>query len=163
MYRSMLRAGWVLALVGAVAMAWQLTSRSAGQPQFAKPDVNPQILAFLKPSPIAEGDSDLQKKLKERHNVAVKLLEARLNDYKRGVRDLSAVFDATRLAADAKLDLAETPEARTAVLQQTLEAAKVVESHLEEQLKKGFGSQADLERARFARLSVEVELLKNKR
>jgi outer membrane protein TolC len=72
------------------------------------------------------------------------------------------VFEATRLVAEAKLDLADRPEARITALEQTLEVAQFIEKHLQDQLDKGFGSRADLERARFGRLSVEVELLKAK-
>lgn len=135
-------------------------SWTAAQPPAGTPEVSPKILAFLKPVEIAEGDSELQKKLKERHNVAVKLLEERVNEYKKGVRDIGPVFEAARLTAEAKLDLTEGAEARTAVLDQLLDVARLIESHLQQQLAKGFGSKADLERARYARLTLEVELLR---
>jgi hypothetical protein len=134
--------------------------RTAAQTPASAPGVSPEIFAILKPVAIAEGDSELQKKLKERHNVAVNMLEERVNEYKKGVRDISAVFEAARLTAEAKLDLAENAEARTAVLQQLLDVAKLIESNLQQQLAKGFGSKADLERARYARLTLEVELLR---
>jgi len=136
--------------------------RTAAQTPADAPEVSPEIRAFLKPLVIAEGDSELQKKLKERHNVAVKLLEERVKEYKKGVRDVSPVFEAARLTADAKLDLAENAEARTAVLNQLLDVAKLIESNLEQQLAKGFGSKGDLERAHYARLTLEVELLRTK-
>src|SRR5262249_13449642 len=136
--------------------------RTAAQAPAGAPKVSAEILAFLKPVATAEGDSELQKKLKERHNVAVKLLEERVNEYKTGARDLSPVFEAARLTAEAKLDLAENAEARTAVLNQLLDVAKLFESNLTQQLAKGFGSKADLERARYLRLTVEVELLRAK-
>lgn len=125
-------------------------------------EVSPKILAFLKPVEATGDDSELQKKLKERHNVAVALLQERMNEHKKGTRDLSLVFEAAKLTADAKLDLADKPEAKVAVLEQTLEVARAVEEHLQQQIKKGFGSKGDLERARFTRLSVEVEILKAK-
>jgi hypothetical protein len=136
--------------------------RTAAQDPAAAPGVSPEILAFLKPVTIAEGDSELQKKLRERHNVAVKLLEERINEYKKGVRDISPVFEAARLTAEAKLDLAENAEARTAALKQLLDVAKLIESNLAQQLAKGFGSKADLEQARYGRLTLEVELLRPK-
>jgi hypothetical protein len=136
--------------------------RVAAQTPVEAPGVNPKILAFLKPVAIAEGDSELQKKLKERHNVAVKMLKERVNEYEKGVRDLRPVFEAARLTADAKLDLAQNAEARTAVLKQLLDVTKLVESNLAQQLARGFGSQADLERARYDRLTLEIELLRAK-
>ena len=136
--------------------------RTAAQAPADAARVSPEILAFLKPVAIAEGDSELQKKLKERHNVAVKMLAERVNEYRKGVRDIGPVFEAARLTAEAKLDLAENAEARTAVRQQLLGVAKLVENNLAQQLAKGFGSKADLERARYARLTLEVELLRAK-
>jgi hypothetical protein len=135
---------------------------TAAQPPAGAAEVSPKILAFLKPVEIAEGDSELQKKLKERHNVGVKLLEERVNEYKKGVRDIGPVFEAARLTAEAKLDLAEGAEARTAVLEQLLDVAKPIESHLQQQFAKGFGSKVDLEWTRYARLTLEVELLRAK-
>src|SRR5262249_22946394 len=136
--------------------------RTAAQTPADAPGVSPEILAFLKPVASAAGDSELQKKQKERHNVAVRMLEERVNEYKRGVRDTSSVFEAARLTAEAKLDLAENAEARTAVLKQLLDVAKLTESNLAQQLAKGFGSKADLERVHYDRLTLEVELLRPK-
>jgi len=135
---------------------------SQGKQPAVLPEISPKILAFLKPVEPAAGDTELQKKLKERHNAAVKLLEERINEYKKGIRDVSAVFEAGRLAADAKLELDPSPQARIAVLEQTLDAAKVLEASLQQQLDKGFGSKGDLQRARLARLNVEVDLIKAK-
>ena len=136
--------------------------RTAAQAPADAPKVSPEILAFLKPVAIAERDSELQKKLKERHNVAVKMLEERVSEYRKGVRDINPVFEAARLTADAKMDLAENAEARTAVLKQLIDVAKLIESNLAQQLAKGFGSKADLERAHYGRLTLEVELLRAK-
>src|SRR5688572_1011617 len=124
------------------------------QPPGQTAQVDPKILAFLKPVEIPDGDGPLQKKLKERHNVAVKLLEERVNEYKKGIRDASGVFEAARLAGEAKLDLAEGKDARIGVFEQLLEIAQLVENQLQEQLKKGFGARSDLERARLARLNL---------
>ncbi|MCI0376356.1 MAG: hypothetical protein L0215_01990 [Gemmataceae bacterium] len=132
------------------------------QPPAGAPEVNPKVLAFLKPVDVKPEDSDLQKKLKERHNVGVKLAEERVAEYKKGVRDVTFVFEAARLVADAKLDLAQNAQEKTVVLEQVLDVAKLIEHHLQQQIEKGFGSKADLERAKFGRLSVEIELLKAK-
>ena len=133
---------------------------TAAQAPSTAQDVDPKIVAFIKPLEIGESDTPLHKKLKERHNAAVRLLEERVSEYKRGLRDISFVFDAARLTADSKLDLAETVETRFVVLNQVLEITKLIESHLQQQLANGFGSKGDLERARFGRLTVEVEILK---
>jgi len=133
-----------------------------GQQPAGAPELNPKILAFLKPVEPAAGDSELQQKLKERHNAAVRLLEIRIAEYKKGVRDTGPVFEAAHLVSEAKLDLDPSPQARINVLEHTLEVAKLVESTFQQQIDKGFGSKGDLERARFARLTVEVQLLRAK-
>jgi hypothetical protein len=156
----LIAAGSLLMALVFVAGLTRSGSTTAAQAPTKAPGLSPTILAFLKPVEIAPADSELQKKLKERHNVAVTLLQERVNEYRKGVRDLRQIFEAARMTSEAKLDLAENAESRIAVLGQMLEVAKLIESHLQEQLKKGFGSKADLERARFARLSVEVEMLK---
>jgi hypothetical protein len=123
-------------------------------------ELNPTLDAFLKVIEPAAGDTELRKKLKERHNSAVKLLELRIADFKKGLRDVSAVFEAARLAAEAKLDLAENADQRGTILEQAIGVSKAFEAFLQKQVDSGIGSRADLERARFARLSVEVQLLK---
>jgi hypothetical protein len=130
------------------------------RPRASTDAVSPKVLAFLKPVTAGADDSELTKKLKERHNSAVALLDERLKEYKRGVRDVNFVFEAARLAAEAKLDLAPNAAARVDVLEQTLELAKLAEAQLRQQLARGFGSKADLERARYARLTLEVDLLR---
>lgn len=126
----------------------------------ARAALDSKIEAFVKPIDAAAGDSDLRKKLKERHNSAAKLLELRIADYRKGLRDLSAVFEAARLTADSKMDLAENADQRTKVLEEGLELSKEFEAFLQKQVDGGVGSKAELERARFARLSIEVQLLK---
>jgi hypothetical protein len=159
----------VIASAACVGVVFLCVAGSGASPTNAAPrqgagqDVDAKITAFLKPVEMADGDSELRKKLKERHNAAVRLLEERVSEYKRGVRDASFVFDAARLTADAKLDLAESVEARGTVLEQALDIAKIIETHLQKQLDSGFGSKGDLERARYGRLSVEVEILKIKK
>jgi hypothetical protein len=156
-----------LALVLAVALMSVPAVSDEPKPAASAPgvstqpaEVNPKIAAFLKPAEVASGDTELRQKLKERHNSAVTLLELRIADYKRGLRDVAAVFEAARLTAEAKLDLAENVDQRGTILDQAVEVSKAFEGHLQKQVDRGIGSKADLERARFARLSAEVQLLK---
>jgi len=133
---------------------------AAEQGDSKPPEVSQRVRDFIKPVPV-EGD-ELRQKLAERHNVAVALLEAREQEYKQGVRDLGFVLEATRLVVEAKLDLADTEEARMAVLEETLEVAKLLEDHTRTLMENGVGSKADYQRARLGRLTVEVQILKAK-
>jgi hypothetical protein len=142
-----------------VGSGW--TSQPPSQ-QPSDPASNPKVLAFLKPVDIADSDNELQKKLKERHNSGVALLDERVKEHRKGARDLTSIYQAARLVAEAKLDLTTNAPERITLLEQLLEIHKLMESHLQEQLAKGFGSKADLELARYTRLSTEVDLLRAK-
>ena len=119
-------------------------------------------MAFVKPTAEAESDDELTKKLKERHNVAASLLEARVEEYKRGVIQLALVLEAARLVVEAKLDLAQDDAARLAVFQDALEVAKLIEGHQQGMFDAGVGSKSDFLRARLARVAIEVQILKAK-
>lgn len=149
------------ALILAFARADEPAKKPA-EPPAESPVLSPKLRAFLKPIAPAADDKELTKKLKERHNSAVALLDERLKEYGKGIRDISSVYESARLALDARLDLTADAAARTEVLEQALDVAKLFEAHLQQQLAKGFGAKSDFERARYARLSLEVELLRAK-
>src|SRR5262249_36394694 len=108
-YTRVSAAGFLTA-VFLVSLQVDTVGKASAQTPAEAPKIGPEIQPLLKPVAIAGGDSELQKKLKERHNTAVKMLEERVNEYKKGVRDITPVFEAARLTAEAKLDLAENAE-----------------------------------------------------
>jgi len=141
-----------------VLLLWAAAAIPA-QESSKRPEFSAKIEAFLKPDQQpTKGDSELVKKLKERYNAAALLFKERMNEYKKGTRDISPVYEAARLAVAAKLDLAETAQAKIDTLEKTKEVAELFEKYLQEQFGRKFASKADLERARYSRLSVEVEL-----
>jgi len=157
------------------ALAWvaHAAAPAAGQPAAApstagKPpadappvhEVDPVIAAFMKPVEIAQGDDELRQKMKQRHNTAVRLLELRIESYRKGVSDVSGVFEAAREVADADRDLAQSAEEHEAAAKHFVEVLRAGEKRLEEQWKSGVGSEANLLRARLARETAEVDLLK---
>jgi hypothetical protein len=147
-----------------VFLLWAAATLTA-QESAKKFEVSPKIIAFLEPMKLLKDDSELVKKMKERHNAAALLLGERIKEYGKGTRDISPVYEAARLVVGAKLDLADRAEAKIDkidVLKQSLEVARLFENYLQKQFGLGFASKGDLERARFARLSMEVELLKAK-
>src|SRR5512133_1943554 len=79
-------------------------------------EISPSVTAFMKRVEAAPGDDALRQKLKERHNTAVRLLELRVDSYRRGIDDSQKVFEAARLVAEAKLDLAQDDDERRAAL-----------------------------------------------
>jgi hypothetical protein len=108
-----------------------------------------------------KGD-ELAMALMERHNSAVKLLQERINEYEKGIRDINPVYEAGRLVADAKVELAADADAKVKILEHTLKVAELAEAYLKQVNEKGLGSKADLERAHYGTLNVKVQLLQAK-
>jgi hypothetical protein len=59
----------------------------------------------------------------------------------------------------AEVDLYDKPEDRVKVLQRHLDVYNEAEGNLEKQVKEGLATQADLERLRYNKASLEIELL----
>jgi outer membrane protein TolC len=139
-------------------------AQPAARPATTAPshEVDPAIAAFMKPVEAASSDDEVRQKLKERHNTAVRLLELRVEGYRKGLNDVNQVFEAARMVVDAKHDLAQNVAERDALMGQMLEVTKAMESQLQKQFEAGIGSEADVLRARLARETVEVEMLKTK-
>jgi hypothetical protein len=153
---------WSASVFATSFVASVVLAQPAATTNPAAHDVDPAVTAFLAPVQAQSGDNELRQKLIERHNVAVKLLELRLNEYRRGLVPLSEGMAAAGAVAEAKMDLAQSDDERAKVAQQTLDVMKVAEARIEKQVQAGFGSEADLDRTRLARLNAEIELLKLK-
>jgi hypothetical protein len=119
-------------------------------------------MGFLETIEPKGDEPELATALKERHNSAVKLLQERINEYEKGIRDINPVYEAGRLVADAKLDLAADADAKVKILEHTLKVAELAEAYLKQVNEKGLGSRADLERAHYGSLNVKVQLLQAK-
>jgi hypothetical protein len=148
-----------------LTVAW--VTRAAAPPGTRPPadtrplhEVDPVVASFMKPVDIGQGDDELRQKMKQRHNTAVRLLELRIESYRKGVADVSGVFEAAREVADADRDLAQSAEERETAAKHFVEVLQAGEKRLEDQWKSGVGSEANLLRARLARESAEVDLLK---
>ena len=151
----------LLVLAGELQAQQSATTRPTTVP--AKGELSPAVTAFLKPMEAATGDDPVRAKLKERHNTAVRLLELRVEGYRRGVSGVSEVFESARLVGEAKLDLAQQLKERDQIMEQILEVSQTIESRLKMQFDRGVVSEADVLRARLARETMEVELLKLRR
>ena len=154
-----------IALAAGMAMLFAVTghpvnAQEPSRPAVQQPEITEKVRVFLKRLPKADGDTELQSKLKQRHNAAIELLEARVAEYRRGVRDIRTVFDAARTAAEIKLQMADSPEERIQILEQTLDIARLLEKHMQQLVEAGVGARSDAIEARLGRLSVEIELLR---
>jgi hypothetical protein len=151
----------VLLLSAALAAATQPASPTTAPATAATPrEVDPAVASFMKLVEPAAEDDTLRRKLIERHNTAVRLLELHIERYRNGVADSSAVFETAKDVAEAKMSLARTPAEREAAAGQVVEVTRSVESRLEKQFQSGLGLELNVMRARLARETAEVELLK---
>jgi len=123
-------------------------------------EVDPAVAAFLEPIEAANDDDGLRQKMKERHNTAVRLLQVHIDRYRNGVADASAVFESAREVAQCKMALARNAAERETVARQVVETTRAVESRVERQWKAGLGIEVNVLRARLARETAEIELLK---
>ena len=153
---------FVVLLKPVVAVAADRSAASRPSTAPAPQEFNAVTEAFLKPAEVVAGDDALRQKLKERHNTLLHILQLRVQGYRKGLNDAAPIYDAVEMVAEAKMDLAQNDQEREAAAQHLLDVTKVVEERAEKQLKAGFGSEVDVDRAKVLRENAEIQLLKLK-
>ena len=126
--------------------------------------LSPKVMAALS-APLVEvkdDDPPLLRLKKERFNAVLKEAKARFDLYDRGLTRISDLIEVGERLFSAELDLYDQTEQRTQVLQRHLDVYIEAEANLERQVKEGLATQADLERVRYNKLSVEIDLYKAK-
>ena len=116
-------------------------------------------------APLAElkdDDPPLLRLKKERFNAALNETKARFDLYNRGLTRIPALIEVGERLFAAEVDLYDKPEEKAQVLQRQLDVYTEAEANLQKQVKEGLAIQADLERLRYNRLSVEIDLFKVK-
>jgi hypothetical protein len=122
---------------------------------------SPKVLEVLNTPPLEiKGDEDPIVRLKkERFNAALNEAKARFDLYKRGLTKLPDLIEVGDRLFGAEVDLYDKPEDRARVLQHQLNVYNEAEGNLEKQVKEGLATQADLERLRYNKASLEIEFL----
>src|ERR1700719_258616 len=122
---------------------------------------SPGVLEVLKtPALEIKDDEDpLVRLKKERFNAALNEAKARFDLYKRGLTKLPALIEVGERLFGAQVGLYDKPEDRVRVLQRQLDVYLEAEGNLERQVKEGLATQADLERLRYNKASLEIDLL----
>jgi hypothetical protein len=126
--------------------------------------LSPKVMAVVN-GPLLElkdDDPPLLRLKKERFNAALKEAKARFDLYKRGLTRLPELIDVGERVFAAEADLYDKPEEKAQVLQRQLDVYIEAEANLEKQVKEGLATQADLERLRYNKLSVEIDLFNTK-
>lgn len=162
--------GWVCALA---VLVWMAAFRPCleAQPQQPLPQqqrrvgrLSPKVMEVLNMPPVElkADDPPLLRLKKERFNAALNEAKARLDLYKRGLTRLPELIDVGERLFGAEVDLYNTPEEKVRVIQHYLDIYNDAEANLQKQVKEGLATQADLERLRYDKTSVEIALLNAK-
>src|ERR1700719_2467754 len=122
---------------------------------------SPKVLEVLNTPPLEiKSDEDpLVRLKKERFNAALNEAKARFELYKRGLTKMPSLIEVGERLFGAEVGLYDKPEDRVRVLQHQLDVYNEAEGNLEKQVKEGLATQADLERLRYNKASLEIDLL----
>ena len=153
-----LRGSWILAiLIFAISLQGTLYAQRAAK-------LSPKVIAVIN-GPLLEvkdDDPPLLRLKKERFNAALKEAKARFDLYDRGLTRIPELIDVGERLFAAEADLYDQPGQISEVLQRQLDVYMEAEANLEKQVKQGLATEADLERLRYNKLTVQIELLKAK-
>ena len=141
-----------------VLLSW-LSSGSL-QGQVIKMQTSPKVTEVLNTPPLQIKDEDTQliRLKKMRFNVALTEAKDRYTLYKKGLTKLYDLIDIGQRVLAAQADLAQSPEERVDVLKKQFDIYAEAEDNLDKQIKDGKGEGADLDRLRYDRLGVEIDL-----
>ena len=148
--------GWSCALSIIIWTTGLHLSLYAQQP----PKLSPKVIAVVS-MPLVElkdDDAPLVRLKKERVNAALSEAIARFDLYKRGLTRVPELIEVGERLFGAEVDLYDKPEEKAQVLERQLDVYREAESNLEKHVKEGMATQADLERLRYNKLSVEIDL-----
>jgi hypothetical protein len=122
--------------------------------------LSPKVVAVMnKPLVVLKNDdAPLVRLKKERFNTALSEAKARFDLYKRGLTRVPELIEVGERLFAAEVDLYDKPEEKAQALQGQLDVYQEAETNLERQVKEGMATQADLERLRYNRVSVEIDL-----
>jgi len=126
--------------------------------------LSPKVMEVIN-GPVLElkdDDPPLVRLKKERFNAALKEVKARYDLYNRGLTRIPELIDVGERLFAADADLYDDPEKKAEALQRQLDVYVEAETNLEKQVKDGLATQADLERLRYDKLSVQINLFKAK-
>jgi hypothetical protein len=121
---------------------------------------SPKIVEVLNTAPLDIKDEDTQliKLKKMRFNAAIAEAKERYNLFKKGQTKFTDLVDVGQRVLTAQADLAQSPEERAQVLDKQLQVFAEAEDNLDNQIKDGKGQAADLDRLRYERFGVEIDL-----
>ena len=123
--------------------------------------LSPKVMAVINspPAELKDDDSPLLRLKKERFNAALNEAKARFDLYNRGLTRIPDLIAVGERLFGAEVDLYDNPEDKTRVMQRQLDVYNEAEANLERQVRDGLATQADLERLRYNKASLEIDRL----
>ena len=123
--------------------------------------LSPKVMAVINspPAELKDDDSPLLRLKKERFNAALNEAKARFDLYNRGLTRIPDLIAVGERLFGAEVDLYDSPEDKARVVQRQLDVYNEAEANLEKQVRDGLATQADLERLRYNKASLEIDLL----
>ena len=100
---------------------------------------------------------------RQRANCAISTVRECHKEFRVGRGDSDYMYFASKRARDARLDLADSAEAKMDILNEYLDFTKSIEKFNQARFDAQAIEQQSLERSRYERLSAEIELMKAKR
>jgi len=152
--------GWSCALAIILCASGLQVGLYAQQPT----KLSPKVMAIVN-LPLAElkdDDPPLLRLKKERFNAALREAKARIDLYDRGLTRLPELIEVGERLFAAEIDLYDKRDQKAQVLESQLDVYIEAEANLEKRVKEGLATQADLERLRYNRYSVEIALFNAK-
>jgi hypothetical protein len=124
--------------------------------------LSPKVMTVLNAPPVElkEDDAPLLRLKKERFNAALNEAKARFDLYNRGLTRIPELITVGERLFRAEADLYDKPDEKAQVFRRQLDVYAEAEANLEKQVREGLATQADLERLRYDKLSVEIDLFK---
>src|SRR6266436_4712508 len=143
------RQGWTCVLATSLwVIVFQPCARAQRVLKFS-----PKVLEVLSTPPLElkDDDTQLNRLKKERFNAALNEAKARFDLYKRGLTKLPDLIEVGERLFSAEVDLYDKPD-----LQRQVDVYNEAEGNLEKHVKEGLAPQADLERLRYNKASLEI-------
>jgi hypothetical protein len=152
--------GWSCALAIILCASGLQAGLYAQQPTKLSPKV--MAIVNVQLAELKDDDPPLLRLKKERFNAALREAKARIDLYGRGLTRLPELIEVGERLFGAEIDLYDKPDQKAQVLESQLDVYIEAEANLEKRVKEGLATQADLERLRYNKYSVEIDLFNAK-
>jgi outer membrane protein TolC len=148
----------IIVFVVVIGSFFWLINYHPGHVTLAAAADSPQVTNIAKAPNATE--TKLHQLLLERKQILQNIVDTIANQYKLGVTDMEQLQQAKINLLNADLDLDKTPAERINIRSQIVQLYKEAEDSLTTQVAAGRATELELEKAKVARLTEQIELVK---